>query len=251
MAQRRFQYEAGDWVSFAIDNRFAVAMLARVNRDGICLGYFMPRLFGSRPSLEALRGFGPGDAVLVHIFGGPDLTGGRWSVIGRDPQWDPSKWPLPAFRHRDSISGRWHIREYSDDEALWIISDRLATDEEVADLPKDGCGGSRYMEEVIADLFGVTSGHADDEAITAKTDPPQHYLYFHDKELAEHAAEACRNLGLDPVFAPSADEQKPWLLLARHRTGSAAEDEMERVGQRLAAVAEEWGGEYDGWDKPG
>ena len=32
------------------------------------------------------------------------------------------------------------------------------------------------------------------------TDPPQHYVYFQDKQSADHAATAYREFGYDPVF---------------------------------------------------
>jgi hypothetical protein len=133
---------------------------------------------------------------------------------------------------------------------LWIVSDRIAGEGEVKDLPEDGCAGPKLLENVLAHLLGAgTSGTPSATAADTASDPPRHFLYFHDKDLADRAADACRSLGYDPSVVPSVDEEKPWVLLAAHRLRAATDADMERAGEELQEVAQEWGGEYDGWDK--
>jgi len=57
-------------------------------------------------------------------------------------------------------------------------------------------------------------------------------------------------LGYDPKIQLSTYAAKPYLLLANLTSRNASEEEIERQSTRLSKLADEWGGEYDGWDRP-
>jgi hypothetical protein len=252
MARKHSRLTAGNWIAVPLGEEFAIGLLARVNKDGICVGYFFRGLYKVVPSVETLGELHADDAVLIQRFGGKYLESKRWTIIGRHHAWDAAPWPLPEFRHRDLVSGMWHIRKYSDDKALWITTDRIATESEAQNLPEDGCADPKWLEDRLARLLGVARGdrpNIPNHSITLE--PPRHFMYFHDRELAENAARAIYDLGFDPSVVTSADDQNPWLLLAAHRTRVATDEEMELAGEQLQRISDEWGGDYDGWDKPG
>ncbi len=170
------------------------------------------------------------------------------SKTGSDPVSFSGSDPVSFFYH--PIAKTWIIRTY-DDNLNSLPERRGVTADEVSDLPDDPHPYGGALQLYLAELLGTTADVADPFAMVtaAAKEPPQHYLYFHDKVLAEHAAEDCRKLGYDPVITESADEQLPWLVLARHKSNTASEEEMEQAAARLTAVAEEWTGDYDGWDK--
>jgi hypothetical protein len=142
------------------------------------------------------------------------------------------------------------VWEY-DDELNYGV-DRRAVEGEVLNLPDNGTVYGRYLQSTLGKLLGTNPMPVDAFADlhASNHEPPRHFVYFHDRDLADLAAAAVRDMGFEPSVLPSSDQQKPWLLLAGHRSRTATEDDMEDAAARLQRVAEEWGGEYDGWDKP-
>ncbi len=250
MSEQRFPYSPGDWIGVPLDGGWAVGLIARMSsRYGGCLGYFFGPLLRTLPNVEQLGHLKANQAIYIRQFMSVALEEGRWPILGRMPAWQANEWAMPKFRSRHPIIGRWRICEYDDE--LNYGPHRWASDEEVANLPEDTKPYGGALQFDLAELLGTTAPVDPSAALlAAANDPPRHFLYFHDKELADHAVDACRKLGYDPIFEESVDPQHPWLVLVRHKTGAATEDEMERAGARLAKVAEEWGGVYDGWDKP-
>lgn len=251
MSKQKFHYGPGDWIGVPLDGGWAVGLIARMNSQyGKCLGYFFAPKLNVLPNVEQLRAMRPEQAIYVRQFMSVGLEEGKWPVLGRMPDWNPNQWPMPKFRYRNRITGMWLIRHY-DDELNHLSERRAVSDDEVAALPDDPMPYGGYLQLDLAELLGTTAPVDPSAAVlAAANEPPQHFLYFHDKELADNAAVVCAKLGYDPVFETSMIPEKPWLLLVRHRVKTATEDEMEHAGERLAKVAEEWGGEYDGWDRP-
>jgi len=250
MSMRKSTYQPGDWFAIPLRGGYAVGLLARTGRYRQCLGYFFGPLLSQVPRLEQLGQLQAADALWVYRFDGLRLENRMWPIIGRHPQWRHDKWPVPPVRHSNYVSPDWTIRYYADD--LERYQERPATADEARTIEKDGVAGALFVELRLADLLGTEATEVDPFAALPPPgqEPPRHYLYFHDKELAEHAAEASRALGYEPAIVPSADEAKPFLLLANHKAKRATDEEMEQAAERLASVAAEWGGEYDGWDKP-
>jgi hypothetical protein len=74
-----------------------------------------------------------------------------------------------------------------------------------------------------------------------------HYLYFSKRANAEKAAEKLRGKGWTVEVRKGADG-KDWLTLAKQP--APIEDEIEEIRDELERLAEDLGGEYDGWGAP-
>ncbi|MDQ6945682.1 MAG: ribonuclease E inhibitor RraB [Actinomycetota bacterium] len=72
----------------------------------------------------------------------------------------------------------------------------------------------------------------------------RHYLYFPEKRSAEATAGRLAQLGFEVSVLRREDQ---WAVIARHKLVPSAAN-LENVRQRLEKVAEDSGGEYDGWE---
>jgi hypothetical protein len=73
-----------------------------------------------------------------------------------------------------------------------------------------------------------------------------HYLYVPARSDAAVVAERLRNSGFEVTLRLGADGSN-WLVLARHRLVPSVAT-IEALRRTMEALAEEHGGEYDGWD---
>jgi hypothetical protein len=128
---------------------FGLGLVARRDRRGIVLGYFAPVRFPRLPSLEAAAGAWSGQWVLVTLFGDLGLLDGTWSVVGKLPGWRRDEWPMPAFGHRDLLTGGYLRITYSEDGGQ-EVDRRPISVEEFETLPDDGLAGSGYVETLLA-----------------------------------------------------------------------------------------------------
>lgn len=141
MSRRKQHYKEGDWFALPLDGGgFALGVIARMKHSGI-FGYFFGPRRPTLPRLDDAAGLSPADAIARLIFGDLDLLNREWPVLGALPDWDRSRWPMPSFVHKDVVSGCSYTRTY-DENTLRFLSERRATPEEVATLPKDGLSGS-------------------------------------------------------------------------------------------------------------
>ena len=78
-----------------------------------------------------------------------------------------------------------------------------------------------------------------------------HYLYFPAEDIANRVATVLRERGVTADVRLGADESN-WLVLARTLTDSS-DDATEFIFNMMYHIADEFGGEYDGWeaDVPG
>lgn len=81
-----------------------------------------------------------------------------------------------------------------------------------------------------------------------ESDFREHFLYFPDKAAADKAAARLRAKGWS-VEVERAVVRKDWLVLATDHWPN--EEEFESQWQELHRLAEELGGEYDGYGGPG
>jgi hypothetical protein len=79
------------------------------------------------------------------------------------------------------------------------------------------------------------------------TDFMEHFFYFAEKSNAGKAAKRLEAKGWRVQVKESADEVR-WLLFATQL--SPIEDELEKQWWELSRLAEEFGGEYDGYARP-
>jgi len=94
------KYKEGDWFTVPLPGGgYAVGLIARMAAKGrtVPFGYF----FGPRrpeiPTVNEIADLQPLVAILLKKFGVVDLANGRWSVLGRLPNWDLDKWRMPSF----------------------------------------------------------------------------------------------------------------------------------------------------------
>jgi regulator of ribonuclease activity B len=74
----------------------------------------------------------------------------------------------------------------------------------------------------------------------------KHYLYFSKKPNAEAAGEQLRNRGFSVEVRKAADGEN-WLALAT-KTPPNAGEQMESLRDEMETLAEQFSGEYDGWE---
>lgn len=142
---------------------YGVGLAARV-RAAIVLGYFFARRRDHVPApAEAAD-----DVVWIHMFGDLGIHEGRWPVLGRLPDWNREDWPVPAFGHRQALTGRLLRRDYGEDIDSLPRETRV-TEEEFAGLPEDGLGGAGFVElrltrllvlDPLSELVAAASGRA-------------------------------------------------------------------------------------------
>lgn len=141
MPKRKLHYKEGDWFAVPLEGGgYALGLIARMKHKGI-LGYFFGPRYSELPTLSDAAAQEPSRAMERLIFGDLSLLNQEWPVIGALPRWDRSNWPMPSFIHRDRVSGVCYVRTY-DEDTLHFLSERRATLEEVASLPKDGDYGA-------------------------------------------------------------------------------------------------------------
>jgi hypothetical protein len=102
------------------------------------------------------------DAVLVGKFGhlglsrGPTVTNADWIVIGRIPDWEPAKWPLPAFVRPEPIRGGSFLVTYDDGDLLRESDLKYFPPGIVLDGPQDGLMGAGFVEIRLTRLLAAS-----------------------------------------------------------------------------------------------
>jgi len=147
---KKLPYEEGSWFLVPMGkNAFVPGLIARMAPEGkVLLGYFFGKVFREIPSVKAMDQFQEKDAVKIHRFGDLGLINGEWPILGRLPLWNRNDWPMPAFMQVEPISNRvWKI-EYPDENPGGKPRRTRITGSS-SNLPKDGMGGYKYIEEIL------------------------------------------------------------------------------------------------------
>lgn len=140
-------YQEGDW--FAVPLRtsgYAVGVIARDSRKGVLLGYFFGPRRDSVPSLGDLSDLRALDAIWIAKFGHLGLKGGKWPIIGQQPDWDRAQWPTPLFARYEELTGRWWEVRLDENNPNHVVSESLINEDAGKLLPKDGMGGAGFVE---------------------------------------------------------------------------------------------------------
>lgn len=74
----------------------------------------------------------------------------------------------------------------------------------------------------------------------------KHYLYFADESNASKASQRLVKRAFEVISRPSADGEN-WLVLASH-IAVPTEERIGAIRADLEKLADEHGGEYDGWE---
>ena len=132
------------------DNGFAVGVLARFSRTGICYGYF----FGPRIDAEGEIDFSqlkPEKAILEGMFGDLELRRGGWKQVGEINNWDRVYWNLKPLSRIDEHAGRAWLSFY--DDKLHCIKEHEITVEEAGKYPYDRMMGAGAVEIRLTNLI--------------------------------------------------------------------------------------------------
>ena len=130
-----------------------MGIVARASpRGDIILVYLFGNVRQKPLSIEEVSRLRPDDAVLVVRAVDLHLIDGRWPIIGRDPAWQRSAWPVPEFVRRDELSElAWAVR-YSDRDVNVVERETpVAFD---TSLPKDAVYGAVAIELVLTRMLG-------------------------------------------------------------------------------------------------
>jgi hypothetical protein len=122
---KKLPYTEGDWFAVPLGNdRYGVGLIARSAPQGkILLGYFFDRFFHRIPRLSQLDDLTPDEANEVVRFGDLSLFNGEWPILGSLPKWDRSRWPIPFYIRRDTLSKKAWRMQYSDEDPSEEISE--------------------------------------------------------------------------------------------------------------------------------
>jgi hypothetical protein len=126
--------------------------VARTSTNGrVLFGYFFgPRLESIHAM--ALDDLNPFKAALRIRFGDLGLINSAWPILGKIPNWNRAKWPMPEFVRKDPLSGKaWLVRR-SDTNPGQIDSER-PTDFD-SHLPQDSLSGYGAVEIKLTKLIG-------------------------------------------------------------------------------------------------
>jgi len=150
--KRQLNYSEGTWFRVPLrDGRTAIGLVARMDGDGCCFGYFFCRSNTECDEIEYIRSLSTSDAVYRGQFGDLALIKGTWPVIGLDENWSRDRWPLPDFQRTDATLS---VRVTYDD-ALNITHEVKSLPDEVGDLPDDVLSGYGAIELKLAKLIPV------------------------------------------------------------------------------------------------
>lgn len=131
----------------------ALGVIARSNGRGGLLAYCFESTFEGVPASLDCEALEPELAIARVICGDLHLLKGKWSIIGRIPDWNPLDWPLPSFVRRDRLSGATSLVTY-DDRTLQAVDVRPCDPSLASTLPQDGSLGAVALERTLARLLG-------------------------------------------------------------------------------------------------
>jgi Immunity protein 26 len=242
----------GDWFAVPLGEAgYAVGLVARAPKRGdVVFGYFFGPLRAEIPSVEALGGLTPNDAILVTRFFDFAIESGEWLTLGSRTCWERTAWPLPELRRTfgAELTGEHLVDRYSDDNpGKWLGSWALATEAEAATYLTDrGLCAPGYVENVLADAFGrVRRQLPDEDEIDIRAEEGVRAV----EEVVRHL----RALRLGEVEVP--DQREGGIADLEVFQRGPVEDlraSADEVEATLTALAERHGGEYDGreWALP-
>jgi hypothetical protein len=144
---KKFPFHDGDW--FAVPLRgggFAIGVLARVSKSGVLFGYFFGPKRSAVPALEDTKGRTSFGAVLICQFGHLGLTRGTWPVLGHDPNWTQTLWPVPELHRHEGLTGKSYLVKYSDDDRLELVGEREVSYDEADRAPSEALFGNGAVE---------------------------------------------------------------------------------------------------------
>jgi len=147
MAKKTLPYKEGDWFAVPLrDSGYGVGLVARMDGEGVVLGYFFGPCYDRLPTKEDISGLSATDAVLVRRFGDPGFLRREWPIIGESDSWSRELWPVPAFGRIALDRSKAWLTEYSDNDLTSPQREIAISVEEATGLPEDGLSGYGAIE---------------------------------------------------------------------------------------------------------
>ena len=250
----KVNYSEGTLFAIPLRNGgFAVGLIARATKKG---PWVLAYLFGPKrdaiPTLSQVSELDPSSAIKIARISDLHLINGTWPILGRSSDFRRSRWPFPRFLRSDEIGRRaWAIEYAEDDPGCEIAQHPIAFG--TSQLDDDAGCGAGFVEVVLTKILGGGRVSTDnrDAALPGGTGGrrPQwlrHFIYVPDRTTAKALAARLRRDGFEVESRLGGDDIN-WLVLARHLL-PPGEEALERASERLTGLAEEVGGEYDGWE---
>lgn len=139
--KKKFPWKEGDWVAVPLVRRGGWGVGIIVRRKGRAIvGYFFGPRRPEPPPLESVIGLRPEQAVLIANTGDLGLREKEWHLVGSQPDYARSDWPLPEFG-RDDLFGSYYAVTHDDDDPDEVLRERRISKEEYQLLHQDGVYG--------------------------------------------------------------------------------------------------------------
>ena len=147
-------YTEGDVFAVPLaEDGYAVGVVARMDGQGIVVGYFFGPLRGAPPEANEFADLHAVDNVLVQRFGDVGLIRGKWPILGPLPNWRREEWPTPAFGRHEELTSRYFRVEYPDDYPNGLPRESQIARDEFDHLPEDGLAGFGFVEARLTQLL--------------------------------------------------------------------------------------------------
>jgi hypothetical protein len=148
----KIKYKEGTWFGIPLEGGgYGVGVAARAKRH-IVLAYFFGPRRETLPRLDEISKLKPSVAVTVLRVGDLGLVRGEWPIIGNDPSWNRSEWPMPIFIRYEPITLRKWLVFYSDLDPGKRLEEVLEPNDR-PDLPRDSLSGSGAAEFELTQLL--------------------------------------------------------------------------------------------------
>ena len=146
----KINYSEGDWFAIPLEKGgWAVGLIARGPRR-LLLGYFFGPRRHTLPSIADILDLRPENAILVCQFGDLGLVTNRWSILGKQADWNRADWPLPPFGHIDFVDPtKAYLRIYDERDLSQLPREVATSPENARRYPEDGLAGEGA---VVAEL---------------------------------------------------------------------------------------------------
>lgn len=156
MPYRKLPYREGSYIAIPLQEPlrgYGIGVVARMDGGGGILGYFFRNTYEQIPARDEVKSLQATDAILIRQCGDLGLLRDEWKVIGANPSWDRTQWPVPLFAGR-AVNGSFaDIVEYSDEDGMTEIRVTRVPYAEAEGLPATGLSGWIALERILSKLI--------------------------------------------------------------------------------------------------
>jgi hypothetical protein len=237
---------------------FAYVQYTHMGSFGIPLVRVLPGLYGSRPDIQQLAR----EKELYFVFYSIESAWrqGQIQIVGNEPIPEWAR-PFPVMRHwvfdnswligdgyegmtRENIRRMVRVRDLTPEQKRLSISVIRPHVVMVKELAR---GWTPERAKEFSHLNALESKarlEAEQSLGQPKPNFLDHYLYFPKKSDSQKAAARLREKGWTVEVRKGADGEN-WLTLAKQP--APIEEDIEEIREELERLADDLGGEYDGW----